>query len=227
MAENYAKLWVQKSANKLAINRAQQAIQNTGRALPCRVVKVSGAIVTVAFEVQDSPQALPNITIPKAESPWVRMPTQVGDKGVTMPADVYLGGVSGLGGGVATMTRRGNLSALVFVPVSSASSGPIDPNAAQVQGPDGVILQTTAGTTSSIVTNQNGTTITFGTTTFTVNASGITMTVAGQTFVFNATTATSTLPIHAPEVILPNGAVNTHYHGGVQTGLGSTGTMTG
>jgi hypothetical protein len=227
MADNYAKLWVQRSANQLAINRAQQAIANTGRALPCRVVSVSGSIVTVAFEVNAAPFTLPNITIPKAESPWIRMPTQVGDKGVTMPADAYLGGVSGLGGGVANMTRPGNLSALVFVPVSNASSGPIDPDAAQIQGPNGAIIQTTTGTTSSIVTDQNGTTVTFGSVSLVVNASGVTMTAGGQTFTWGASGADSTMPITAPDVILPNGAVNGHYHPGVQTGSGNTGNMTG
>lgn len=244
MADNYDKLWVQKSANQLAINRAQQAIQNLGRALPCQVVSVNGAIVTVSFEVNAAPLTLKNITIPKAESPWIRMPTQVGDKGWTVPADAYLSGVSGLGGGVANLTRPGNFSALVFVPISNVNSGPIDPDAAQVQGPNGVINRTTIGTTSETVTNTSGTTVTFGTNTVVVNAneialnfgttaslvlnaSGITMTFGGQTFVFNSTTATSTLPIHAPDVILPNGAVNGHYHPGVQTGTGNTGTMTG
>jgi hypothetical protein len=197
MADNYDKLWVQKSANQLAINRAQQAIQNLGRALPCRVVSVSGAIVTVAFEVNAAPLTLKNITIPKAESPWIRMPTQVDDKGWTVPADAYLSGVSGLGGGVANLTRPGNFSALVFVPISNAGSGPIDPNAAQVQGPNGAIIRATTGTTSEIVTNTSGTTVTFGTSTVTLNASetalaygttslvlnasGITMTFGGQT----------------------------------------------
>jgi hypothetical protein len=201
MAENYAKLWVQKSANQLAINRAQQAILNLGRALPCRVVAVSGAIVTVAFEVNAAPFNLPQITIPKAESNWIRMPTQVGDFGMTMPSDAYLGGVSGLGGGVATLSRPGNLSALVFVPVSNKNSPPIDQNAAQVQGPNGAIIRATSGTPSSVVTNTSGTTVTYGSNTVVVNAnetalnygstslvlnsSGITMTFGGQTIVFN------------------------------------------
>lgn len=225
MSENYAKLWVQRSANQTAINRAQQAIENLGRALPCRVVKVSGAIVTVAFEVNAAPYTLPNITIPKAESTWLRMPTQVGDKGVTMPADAYLGGVSGLGGGVATLTRPGNLSALVFVPVSNSGSGPDDPNAAQVCGPNGAIIRTTTGTASSIVTNDEGTTITFGATTLVINAAGITMTANGQTFTWGGTQAVSTMPIQAPDVILPNGAVNPHVHNDPQGG--TTGPMTG
>lgn len=227
MADNYDKLWVQKSANQLAINRAQAAIQKLGRALPCHVVAVNGSIVTVAFDVNAGPQSLPKITIPKAESPWIRMPTQVGDKGVTMPADAYLGGVSGLGGGVATLTQRANLTALVFVPVSNASSGPIDPNAAQVQGPNGAIVRTTQGTTSSVVTNQTGTTITFGAVSLTVNAAGVTVTVGSETFTFGPTGANSTLPITTPDVVVPNGSVNSHFHGGVQTGLGNTGVMTG
>jgi hypothetical protein len=210
MADNYDKLWVQKSANQLAINRAQQAIQKLGRALPCRVVEVSGSIVTVAFEIQGSPQTLPNITIPKAESPWIRMPTQVSDKGVTMPADAYLGGVSGLGGGVATPTQRANLTALVFVPVSNSSSGPIDQNMAQIQGPSGVILQTADGNVA-----------------LTLNEAGITIKIGSQTFTWNATGVNFPVPITAPDVILPNGSVNNHYHGGVQTGTGNTGAMTG
>jgi hypothetical protein len=225
MADNFSKLWLQKSQNQLAINRAAQEIQKQGRALPCRVTAVTGSIVTVEFEMDTSPWTLPPVTIPKAESNWVRMPTQVGDFGYTAPADVYLGGISGLGKGIARFIRRGNLSNLVFTPVSNANSPPIDPNAAQVQGPNGAIIRTTAGTTSSIVTNASGTTITFGTTTFVVNESGITLTVDGQTFTWGGSQAVSTLPIQAPDVILPNGAVNTHFHTDPQGG--DTGPMTG
>lgn len=227
MADNFSKLWLQKSQNQLAINRASQEIQKQGRALPCRVTSVNGSIVTVEFEMDTSPWTLPPVTIPKAESNWVRMPTQVGDLGYTSPADVYLGGISGLGKGIARFIRRGNLSNLVFTPVSNANSPPIDPDAAQVQGPNGAIIRTTAGTTSSVVTDQHGTTITFGTTSLVLNATGITMTVDGQTFTWGGSQAVSTLPIQAPDVILPNGAVNGHNHPGVQTGSGSTGTMTG
>lgn len=242
MADNYGKLSVQKSANKVAISRAKQAIQSTGQALPCRVVGVSGAIVTVAFEVNSAPWTLPNVTVPKAESNWIRMPTQIGDLGKVQPADAYLGGVSGLGGGVANMTRPGNLSALVFVPVSNSGSPPIDQNAAQVQGPNGVINRTTTGITSQVVTDTTGTTVTFGANTVVVNeteialnfgatvslvlnASGITMTAGGQTFTWGSSGADSTMPITAPDVILPNGAVNPHFHSDPQGG--NTGPMTG
>lgn len=208
MADNFEKVWVQKSANQLAINRAQQAIQNTGRALPCHVIAVNGAIVTVAFDVNGSPQNLPNVTIPKAESPWIRMPTQIGDKGVTMPADAYLGGVSGLGGGVATLTQRANLTALVFVPVSNASSGPIDQNMAQIQGPSGVILQTADGNVA-----------------LTVNEAGITIKIGTNTFTWSATGVNFPVQITTPDVIVPNGSVNGHYHNDPQGGV--TGGMIG
>ena len=175
MPSQFSKLWLQDTQNRIAILRARLAIQSQGRALPCHVEAVNGAIVTVAFDVSPSPWPLPQITIPKAESPWIRMPTQIGDKGMTVPADAYLGGTSGLGGGVADISEPGNFSALVFVPVSNSGSPPVDPNAAQVQGPNGAIIQTTTGTASSIVVNQNGITLTYGSKVVTLNASGLTI----------------------------------------------------
>ncbi|MBU9566231.1 hypothetical protein [Burkholderia multivorans] len=185
MADNYSKLPLQRSLNRVAIARAAQAIEDTGNALPCRVTKVSGAIVTVEFEVQGK-WTLQPVTIPKAESPWIRMPTQIGDKGVTLPADVYLGGISGLGGGTADFRRRGNLTALVFVPVSNANSAPDDPNAAQVCGPNGMIARTTQGAPSSCVVNQNGVTLTFGGASLSLTAAGIVMSFGGHTITLDS-----------------------------------------
>lgn len=174
MKENYDKLWLQKNLNENSINRAMEAIQGTGRALPCKVTGVNGSIVTVSFLVSSKVWNLPPITIPKAEDPWVRSPTQIGDFGYTVPGDCYLGGVSGLGGGTADLRKRGNLSALVFHPVSNSNSPPIDPDAAQIQGPNGFILRTTDGNTS-IVGNTNGITLTFGGHSVIINGSGITL----------------------------------------------------
>lgn len=226
MSDDFAKLWFQGNLNQVAITRAQQAMKSLGRALPCRVTNVIGKIVTVEFEMDTAPWTLPPITIPKAESSYFTEPTQNGDTGITVPADAYLGGISELGGGTADFRQRGNLTSLVFLPTGKKSFSPIDPNAAQIQGPNGTILRTTTGTTSSVVTNTTGTTITFGTTTFVVNASGITLTVDDQTFVWGSSGATSSLPITAPDVILPNGAVNPHTHP-VTTAPGETGAMTG
>lgn len=180
MAGDYNKLWLQRSQNEMAINRAKQTINRLGRALPCRVVKVNGSIVTVAFELDSAPWTLPQITIPKAESNWTRMPTQVGDKGVTMPADAYLGGVSGMGGGTASLARRGNLSTLVFMPVSNKNEPPIDPNAAQVQGPNGAIIRNTQGEETRETLDQNGYRVERGSNSIVMDGSSITLTVGGK-----------------------------------------------
>jgi hypothetical protein len=203
----FEKVWVQDSLNQVALNRVLDVINNRGKALPCSVVSVSGALVTVKFEINSSTITLPQITIPKAESQWIRMPTQVGDLGMTVASDAYLGGISGLGGGVATLEEPGNLSALIFVPVSNANKSPSNGNAAYLQGPDGAILQTTQGTPSSVTVNTSGITMTFGSTTFTINGSDITMTVGGKTVTLNNTGFT-----------IDGILFDTHIHGGVTSG---------
>lgn len=237
MADNYAKLWLQNSLGQLAIKKARQQIENTGNCLPCRVTAVNGSIVTVEFEVQ-SEWTLPPVTIPKAESPWIRNPTQVGDKGITLPADVYLGGISGLGGGTADFSQVGNLSALVFVPVSNSGSPPIDQNAAQIQGPNGAIVRTTTGTTSEIVTDQSGTKITYGSVTVVINSSGVKITgpqieFSGNIILNGPITQTTSTGGTAASIIGPLTVTNdvtaegtslhNHVHGGVQPGSGDTG----
>lgn len=175
MADNYSKLWVQGSANQLAAQRALEHIQSTGRALPCSVAAVSGSIVTVRFEVDSGAQTIPQVTMPKAESQWLRAPTQVGDQGMTIPADTYLGGISGLGGGVARLSqKRGNLSALAFMPLgSTAFAAAPDPNKAWVNGPAGAVLSDTAQT-ASITASDGVVTISAGGKTWTFSAAGFT-----------------------------------------------------
>ena len=188
MAANFLKLWVQGNLNKLAVNRARNEIQSTGRALPCSVVSVSGSLVTVKFELNSKPWTLPQITIPKAESQWIRTPIQKGDMGITIPADVLIGNVSGLGGGVPTMARPGNLSALVFLPVASKNFSAVNINAAYISGPQGAVIQDEAGT--AIATIGGGRIALQGNTFVTGNlgsSSGITAVVTtptGQTLMF-------------------------------------------
>lgn len=141
MADNAQKTPLAVSLDRLGNVKAADAIGQLGKALPCSVVSVSGSIVTVKFEVQ-SGYTLPNITCPVFGPQYIRYPLQVGDKGVVFPADAYLGGVSGLGGGVASLTTPGNLSALVFFPIGNATwSAPDDPNAVVIYGPTGVIIR--------------------------------------------------------------------------------------
>lgn len=192
--QDYDKLWFAQSVNQTAISRVSEAIGKLGAALPCSVAAVSGSFVTVKFEVDTAPWVLPEITIPKAEGPWVRSPTQVGDFGLTVPADAYLSQISGQGGGLPDLKRPGNLAALVWMPVASKSFSTVNTNAALVQGPEGAVIQTEDGS-ASVVVSKTGITMTFGGNVVTLDASGFT--IDGILF-------------------------DTHVHGGVTTGSSST-----
>lgn len=160
---NYKILWFQDNLNRTAMNRAADAIQQTGKALPCTVTAVNGSLVTVKFEVtfttysadytkKQTNNTLPPITIPKAESQWLRSPTQVGDVGLTVPADTFIGGISGQGSGVANLDiDYGNLTTLVWVPVAALSFPTTpNPNGPWLNGPAGATISDTEQTVVSI-----------------------------------------------------------------------------
>ena len=235
MANNYAKLWAQKRINQASIQRAAESIQRTGRALPCRVTAVSGAIVTVAFQVDSTPWTLPSITIPKAESNWIRMPTQVGDLGMTLPADVLLGQISGIGSGeLPTLTvPTNNLSALVFVPVSNANSPPPDPDAAVCQGPNGFLGRVEDGT-SEVLANNSEASLTFGGGSVVINSSGITLTFGSISIAITSSGVAVTGNMSVSGALGSTGNMTagsidlqTHVHGGVQAGPSNTTGPTG
>lgn len=141
-ASNAQKTHLARTLNQFAERKAAEAIQLTGRALPCSVTAVAGSIVTVKFEVDASPFTLPNVTVPMATPEYVRWPVQVGDKGVVLSADTSLATLSGLGAGTPDLALRANLSCLLFIPVSSKSwSTTDDPDALVLYGPDGGVLR--------------------------------------------------------------------------------------
>lgn len=158
MADNAQKIPFGRSLQKFAARKIGDAVQLFGKSLPCTVVAVAGQIVTVNFDLNAEPFTFPNVTMPIATWIYDWIPVQVGDSGMTVACDVYLGGVSDLGGGVADLTEQANLSNLVFVPVASATWIPPkqlapkqqqtpdgDPNMRVVQGPDGVVIQNFEG----------------------------------------------------------------------------------
>ncbi|MHB2029451.1 MAG: hypothetical protein ACYCPT_11620 [Acidimicrobiales bacterium] len=163
--ENAATLWLQSDLNRQALNKALLAIEATGRALPCTVTAVNGSLVTVNFEctypvVQNGSvvdATLPPLTLPKGESQWLRAPVQVGDVGMTIPADTFLGGISGYGSGVADLGKNyGNLTTLVWVPVAAVSFGaPPDPNKAWINGPAGAVVSDTPQTATMTASKNN------------------------------------------------------------------------
>lgn len=213
MRDDAEQLWLQENLNRVAIKQVKSEMDRRGKALPCHVVAIVGQIVTVAFDVEDTPGPLPQITIPKAEGPWIIAPTQIGDVGMTVPADAYLDGISGMGPGIASLRRMSNLSALVWVPVAQVYTVPPVQNAATVQGPQGAIIRTTEGPTpSSVVTNLFGTTVTFGSSVLTVEEGKISMTAGGKTVTLNGAGFT-----------IDGILFDTHVHPGVITGPEVTG----
>lgn len=130
---------------------AMAAIEERGSALPGTVKKVNGAIVTINFDV--SGVTLPEVTMAVFGSIYIRLPIQEGDLGVAFPASVYIGGVTGLGGGVADDTVQGNLATLQWFPASNANWPTVaDSNSLLLQGPNGVVLRDMEGHTTATLT---------------------------------------------------------------------------
>jgi hypothetical protein len=187
---------------QLAIGNALDQIAQLGLGVPGHVVSISGAIVTVAFDVTGL--TLPQVTMPVASPTYLMWPIQPNDKGLAMPASFYLGGVSGLGGGTANDVPRGNLSALYWQPIGNKSFTTPDANSVVIRGPNGVRTQDIGGGTVSTLT-PGGLNVT--------SASGsITLSAGGKTLVINSSGIT-----------IDGILWETHYHGDVASGTENTG----
>lgn len=151
------------SLNRHARAKALDQIWKRGLSLPCQVVSVRGSIVQVSFQIQQNAGSvvatLPNVTMPVATFEYVRPPIQVGCMGAAVAFDAYLGGMSGIGGGVANLGQPGNLGALLFLPISNVGWFSVNGNVLTLYGEPGVQLQTKDGTIS-IAVAQTGITIT-------------------------------------------------------------------
>jgi hypothetical protein len=142
----------------------QEGLSGLGQVYPCTVKSVGldgsgNAVVTVNFEINPVSSTgtkitLPEVTMPIAESEYVRLPVQVGDKGIAVSASVRLGGITGLGTGLAPLSPASNLGALVFMPISNAKWTTSFPgvNITTNLHVDGNITSTTGGATGSITT---------------------------------------------------------------------------
>lgn len=145
---NAQKRFAGRDLHEFGDKKSQDWLQRQPKAIPCTVVAIVGNHVKVKMNVNSAPFTLPQVTVPQSQSAYVREPTQVGDEGFLIVGDYYMGGVSGLGGGVADLTPRGNLTTGVFQPITRSSfPAMVDPNKAQVNGPAGVVIQDDAGMT--------------------------------------------------------------------------------
>lgn len=143
-----------KSLGNFVNQKTETARWVQGRALPCHVIKVEGQIVTVQFDLLPTDIQLSQIRIPIATFPYVWLPVQVGDKGVTVPADVSLRGQTGLGTGIANLSLPPSLSALYFMPLANATWVNDEPDKLTLYGPDGSKLTTKSGNSSVTVTDE-------------------------------------------------------------------------
>lgn len=89
------------------------------KSMPCHVTKVEKDFVHVAFETKNSIFTPPVMKMTQAFSRYGREPTQKGDKGMAVPGDYYMGGITQFAGGNTSFYPRSNLSSLSFNPSSN------------------------------------------------------------------------------------------------------------
>ena len=140
-----------KSMNNFAEVKIAEAMELVGKVLPATVVSQSGKMITVSFSLTNIPFTLPQVTSPLFGQEYVRYPMQPGDRGIVIPADTYIGGMSGLGGGVADLTQPMNLSALVYLPISNTEWQDVDGQVVTVYGPEGVTLRDSGSNTTFLL----------------------------------------------------------------------------
>lgn len=163
MSDNSRKTPLASSLNRFARKTINDAYQLTGKALPASIVSADQGIVTVKFEVTAGSTPLPNVTIAIAESQYNRLPLQPGDNGVVVPADVLLGGITGLGSGTPSLySQAANLGALVFLPTANAGWADVDGTKTFTAGPNGAIIQDLSGAAIINVDKTNGIKLSFG-----------------------------------------------------------------
>lgn len=217
MTGNTQKTPLQRSITQFATAKASDAIQKLGKALPASVVSIKGSIVTVKFEVQDTVfNTLPNVQCPLFGPEYIRYPIQTGCKGVVFPADAYLGGMSGLGGGVANLTQPANLTTLVFFPIANTAWKAVDSNILTLYGVNGTTIQDTVNNASKVAVTPTSVTTTAANngSTITQTQSSITLSCAGHTLVINGS-----------GILLDGILFATHDHINSQPGIGVTGPV--
>ena len=156
---------------------------------------------------------------------------QPGDKGIVIPADTYLGGVSGQGGGIADLTPPANLSALVYLPISNTEWEAVNGNVVTIYGPEGVTIRDQGSNTTFMLTPESVAIVAVDQYKVTVGGTVFTLTqgmwsITGTTGKLQDSTAsTSPAIMHAGWEAM-KAWVNNHNHtngnGGANTGAPTT-----
>jgi hypothetical protein len=225
-------------------NKIVDALQISGKSLPCHVVAVSGALITVAFDV-NSQYTLPQVTIPLFGPEYIRYPIKATDLGVCIPVGACTSYTSGQGGGLADLSDPGNLEALFFMPIGSKNWVDVDPDQVTIYAPNGATIRDT-NSGAVIVLHPTEITITVGGSQWAMNSTSVSVTTqnysvtASETAAINSPVITlngqltqgtsgsgypATLqgPVTVVHEVTANGIpVSTHVHGGVQEGGSDT-----
>jgi GpV Apex motif len=198
---------LQFESHELAKRRIYEAMQQTGKGLPCSVAKVvSSNVVAVKFEL-DTLYTLPQVTLPVASAQYIRLPLQAGDIGCTVATDAQVASLTGLGSGVADLGRVGNLACLHFVPLGSTKLFSVDGNVLTLYGPNGVTIE-----------DQNKQAV------WTLTPTGVTLTIGAAKFTFdNQGNFTASGNVTAGQGTGDQVEVQHHIHSGVQPGGSDTG----
>jgi len=195
-------------------NQIGEALQADGWELPCTVSAISadGLFVTVNFEISQGQESIPNITIPIAQSEYVRLPIQIGTVGITKKITADITYISGQQDGVSTLNSYGNLNtALCFMPISNKKLFPENANinALLLYGPEGVVIEDlnivggTPVTNSRVTVSQTGVRMESGTSFIQINKDG-------------------SIVIKGSSVTIMDKDFINHTHGGVSTGSSNT-----
>ena len=196
MSDNTYKTPLNNSLNIFADGKIDAANAMNGKSLPCSVVSVQGAMITVKFELKtDTTYTLPQVTVPLAGAEYIRYPIKEGDKGFVTSASASLSAMSGQGDNASSLVLQGNLSALVFIPFGNVDWSQVDINAVTVYAPNGVVLRDTDSNSAITLTPENITghaetliSLTAGTSHFSMNSIGeISLTNGIATITVNST----------------------------------------
>ncbi|MCU6240798.1 hypothetical protein [Enterobacter asburiae] len=187
--------------HSFAAQKIASAMQMAGKILPASVVKRAGNMITVSFLLTDIPYTLPQITLPLFGPEYIRYPMQPGDKGIVIPANTYLGGVSGLGGGIASLTPPANLSALSFLPLSNTEWEAVDDQVLTMYGPEGVTLRDAGSNTTFLLTPQSITIVTPEQFQVTVGGTVLTLTASGWSLTGQSGTLQDSTGSTSPQIM--------------------------
>lgn len=236
MPSNNQKTPVVDGLNRFVSGKVKDIQALTGKALPATILAIdpSLTIVTVNFEVKTDLQ-IPIIQCPIGLPEFLRVPFKKGTKGFVMSVDAYMGGMSGLGGGTATLDRLPNLSTLVWFPCGNITFDAVDdPKKSTLYGDDGVILRDTDNIIRFELDKNKGLQLTWnGKALMTFASNGIAFQYQNNSIAVTA--AGVTIESQSGNTMISSPGGNTsidnkpflpHSHGGVASGSNDTGGVT-